>query len=249
MLLALMIFASGATASDECSAFTARLSEPVVIETRRIGPEQLKPDRQPAGSVAYSGGRRAHRIGDLVYHGYGVEIRSSDVRFDGIRVDPLRGVRHRCGYAINGPSAWNAFDTALPAWTVHFAQIPGQDEVEPGAIEAFLTGAVPAVVGYRPGPSWPVYSSAGRFFVGVMHPTGIFDKSIIVAFANALGPSRTRIMARLPMPVERLSVTPGLHDANQHLNLTFRKEGGSLGLVVLQLDETSANKIAKALSH
>jgi hypothetical protein len=115
-------------ATPDCAAFASRVSEPLEITAAQI------PGAALAGTVANAPGvgeRPRFRVGELFYRGYGLAITSSDPRFEAVSTRPDRSARHPCGYSLDWPSGWNAYDVRKTALTTNFAKAPR--EGDPGS--------------------------------------------------------------------------------------------------------------------
>jgi hypothetical protein len=244
-IAALLLSTSSAV---DCEAFVRQLDTPVAISARPITASQL------AGSAvkplpSQRGARSGSRIGELVYRGYGVELRSKDPRFKSIRVRNSSSFAHDCGHAVRAPGGWNAFDEKLATWTLGFDKRPNQHGPPPGAIEAASKGARPVLKGARVGPTFPVGSGSRSFFLGVMYPEGKRNESLIVAFADRPQATPARVLARLRMHVQFLGVLPALHSSETYVDVYERTADGALRHVVLELDRPTRDRIAHELNR
>lgn len=237
---------SGAPAAA-CADFARRVAEPVAIAVRPVTAQQLMGVDDPRETSPLPV-RSPIRIGELDYRGYGIDIRSDDPRFAAIRIDQQRGLHHRCGQAVVGPSGWNAFDSDLASYTLRFEPVRGTVQAHPGAATAAQTGAVPVLDGHEAGPSWPVQAGGRRFFLGVMHPAGSAERSVIVAFAARSGRMPARVLARLPMHIDGFTVLPDLHRPVQLLSLAARSPDGALRQIVLEMSDETRAAIAAGLT-
>jgi hypothetical protein len=239
MIAALML--AGALAGEDCTAFAARLNEPVAIRLSSIPSEALGGRPLP---IPVSDERPAVAIGDLAYRGYGLTIRSSDARFRDLVVQPGVGSRHPCGFVVEGPSGWNAFDANRSRWNMVFK--PQARDLAPAATLAAEHGARPVLAGFRASATSPVYTGGTVYFIGLMHPAKR-SETVIVAFADSKTQAPARILARLPLRIDEVSITPGLHTPQLFLNLEGRDEDGALNRFVLEMSDETARRYGAAL--
>lgn len=243
MLLAALLIA--ATSPADCQAFAKLVDTPVAISATPITARQLAAQAIQELPPPLPGIRGGSRIGELIYLGDGLEIRSADPRFQGIRVRHNSVAAHDCGYSVDGPSGWNALDKDLAARKIRFEKKGGADIPSPGAMEAAAMGARPLLKGATAGPTWPLWSGPSKVFLAVMYPDGKPQESLIVAFAGRPYATPARVLARLRMHVQGLSVMPALHAPGLFLYLHERTEDGALRHVVLKLEHETAEKLAR----
>lgn len=233
MMLALAMLA---LAAPDCARFAAAAAAPMSIESEPIASQSLGGPPMPAASATTPA---EVRIGMLVYRGHGVALRSADPRFAEIEVVPGRGAFHPCGYHVEGPNGWNALDADRSRWTMRF--VPNRHPLPPGTV-AF--GITPQLADHVAGPSWPIRAASKRYFLGLMHPVDGSDRSVIVTFPDRPGLVPARIVARLPLAVRDLNLTPPLHWSDHAVNLTQRGADGTLRRIVLHLDSKTAEALA-----
>lgn len=227
----------------DCLAFQARITDPAPIAFQAIAGERLGGRRLPA----QAGQHERFQVGDFVYQGHGIEIRSPDPRFADLVIEPGTGVRHRCGNAVLAPSGWNADALRPEARALTFLPMR-QTEVAPGAIAASEAGVRPVLAGHRAGATWPLYTRGGRVFLGLMHPEDGRRETVIVAFADRRGDMPAMVMARLPERFEGLTVVPGLHAPPDYVNLDGFTADRALLQVVLALPEPLEDRLFQAVS-
>lgn len=238
MFAALLL--AGALAGENCATFAARVAEPVAIGMSSIPSEALGGRPLPTPT---SGERTAVAIGDLTYRGYGLTIRSADTRFLQLFVQPGVGARHTCGFILDGPSGWNAFDANRSRLNMVFK--PQARDLAPGATLAAEHGARPVLAGFQAGATWPVYTGGTPFFIGLMH-SGEKAETVIVAFADSETQAPARILARLPLRIDEVSITPGLHTPVLFFNLEGRDRDGALNRFVLEMSDETARRFGAA---
>lgn len=176
-----------------------------------------------------------YEVGSFTYEGHGVELTSSDPIFTELVLDQRFGLRHRCGNTASGPTGWNAPDKNLSHWSLMIEPRVDLSDPAPGSLAAQKRGAQPVFWGYKAGATWPVSSTDGSFFIGLMHPEDGSAKTLIVAFRDAPQPTPALVIGKLPIKFDTLSIIPELHGPDSYLNLDgFRK--GRLTRVVLRID-------------
>ena len=245
LLTALLIFV---TVPADCEAFARQINTPVAISASPITAEQLAGSAVEALAPT-SGVRSASKIGQLIYRGNGLELRSVDPRFEGIRVRHNIDFAHECGYEVRGPGGWNARDEKQTGWNLRFQRSPGGGHPPPGGTEMAKSGARPVLSGAVAGPSWPTDSGSRELVLGVMYPEGKPDESLIVAFAGGPDARSPRVLARVRMHVQGFSVVPALHSPTYYLNLHERTRDGALRHVVLELEKPMRERIASELER
>jgi hypothetical protein len=220
LTIALLVFGAGVACSVE--------PQQVPVSVRHLSGEALRGTADPTS-------RGRYRVGDFEYVGDGVVSRSVDPRFYELVLDQQLGLRHRCGNAAVGPSAWDADDRDLSHSFVRIEGGFGRSKPSPGSVAAKEKGARPVLWGYVAGASWPVYSREGSFFLGLMHPENGAPETAIVAFRDVPQASSAILMAGLPMKVDTLNIVPEMHGPNKYLHLGSLG-GGELTNFVLKLD-------------
>lgn len=159
---------------------------------------------------------------------------------------PDRDARHPCGYSLDGPSGWNAYDIRKTGWTTKFVKSPPEDY--PGSSMAAKASAAPVLEGFHAGSTWPVFVDEGMFFFGLMHADGIVSDTVVVAFPAKGGASTAIVLATLPMGFERIIALPGLHsNRNLYISLEGRYGGSTLNRVTLEMDTETQSRLAKVL--
>lgn len=231
-----------ATAMD-CAAFEAGIATPAPVAFKAISGERLGGRRLPD----QPGQDARFQVGDLVYQGRGIEIRSTDPRLADLVIIPGFGVRHRCGNFFYGPVGWNANDGSPEAQVVTF-QPRRLGPIAPGAVAAAETGVRPVLAGYSAGPTWPLYTNKGRVFLGLMYPDNARRETVIVAFAEREGEAPAKIVARLNERFEGLTVIPGLHTPPDYVNLDGFTADHALLQVVLTLPDSVKQGLFSAVS-
>ncbi|MFD1034271.1 hypothetical protein ACFQ15_06360 [Sphingomonas hankookensis] len=189
------------------------------------------------------------RVGPFVYQGYGNTVRSNDPRFGDLLLGSGGGLRHRCGNQVFPPSPWNRPRTgSMPGMiAVLRAATPAPDTGQFGDTEAERHGVRPILAGHVAGPSWPVYHDGGTFFLGLMYPMNNADQTRLVAFRDEAGAVPALSLAVLPMRLQAMNVTPGLHEPDDYLNLAaLRPE--ELVQITLRSSPGAMASIAAALS-
>jgi len=236
-----LILLTGLAATQDCAAFTSRVAEPLAITATQI------PGAAMAGTVVNGLGDRPWvRVGELFYRGYGLAITSSDPRFEAVSTPLDRSARHPCGYSLDWPSGWNAYDVRKTAWTTNFEKAP--PEGDPAASMAAKAGAEPLLDGFHVGSTTPVFIDGSMLFLGLMHAEGPSTNTVIVAFSARRGASPAHVLARLPLSFERITALPGLHnDRNIYIDLEGRSGGGALNRVTLQIDAQTQVSLAKSV--
>jgi hypothetical protein len=223
--------------NSECTSFYDQVTIPMIVHARPISGEAL-------GGISQAGDRepaRSFRIGPFSYTGEGREAHSTDPRFEGVRVSAERGLYHRCGhrmeiifdrptgYPTKGPDA---------SFSIHFERTFGLQHA-PGRSAAAMAGMIPVVNGYEPGASWPIHvPGATNSFIGLMHPKGGGSETLIVSFGKSGAAYSTRILARLPMRYQSISLLPQLHDSSSQVTLVGRDPDGPYRSIVLEIADS-----------
>lgn len=236
-MLLLAILAASPTL--ECKAFAARADEPVAITTEIVTASALGGIAEGSTSPGH---RTRFRVGELVYEGHGVTMRSSDPRFAEIALD--EPARHPCGYDVDMPSGWNANDTNLQSRAIIFRRPPEPDAAAQ-KINRMLAERLNAPP--KPGMRASVSSASSTFFLGLLHPEGTDGETMIVAYRNAPQTS-ARILARLPMRFDTISTMPDLHSPRYSIYLDGRRADGAIDRVVLELSQSVRDALARDLA-
>lgn len=214
--------------------------DPIVITVVPLPAASLGGQAEPSLPGQY-------RVGEFTYRGYGIVETSSDPRFRDLVLDRHRGLRHRCGNGVSGPSGWNALDPNLARWTMRIDPRQAPSEPSRGSLEAGLRGTRPVLKGYVDGPTWPVFSSGKRYFLGLMHPADGAAGTLIVAFRDAPGPTPALVVARMTMTLDTLSLLPDLHRPLYSVALDALS-GTTLTKVVLHIGDDRLNDIGARLT-
>jgi hypothetical protein len=241
MLLLAALATAQASPPVDCAAFAKQADTPVVISTTPIAPAEIG----SSGPLPQApGSSQTFAVGKLVYSNGGVSIRSTDPRFAQIEIGDSPYPHHRCGYAIDGPTGWNARDQNLSKATLKFQP---QSAGTIGPSDAAKRGSVPTLAGYQPGQSARIFGSWGMYFIGLMH-RGNRPETVVVAFSARHGPSDARILARIPMRFDGLQILPYIHGPGFDLSLEGRDPDGTLHRANLSLTGTEADRIAVGLA-
>ena len=234
----LLAAAAGLSVAD-CEAFRARAAEPMSIAVEIITGERLggRPAQQPPGTTM-----PRSTLGPFVYAGQGMLIRSKDPRFRQIKLDNWR--RHPCGYVVVGPSAGNIDDKDRSRWAWTFERDTAT-ELPPGLLALEEQHSIPLLAGYQAGAAWPVYAPQGQYFIGLMHSRSKDNETIIVAFSQKAGPSPARILARVPLWLDSVTVVPALHHPHSTLNLLGWQPDGAIAEIGLDFSAEADRMLAE----
>lgn len=230
MIIAMLL----AHTAIDCSAFDQDADRPVAILARSIAAEELAP------AIVTAEEPGAKKIGELLYRGKGLALQSADPRFAEIEVGNTHAPTHPCGYIVQGPSGWDFSGSEPTTKSMRFLR--GLGRQNPGSIAAAAAGAVPHLPGAVPGPTWPMWSRNGQYFLGVM-PAKSTNESAIVAFAGRSGKVPARELARIRMRVTSFSVVPDLHRPTTYLHLSGRAPEGSLWMIVLEMPGSAESRL------
>lgn len=201
------------------------------------------------GAVPDPKDNAVQRVGPFVYQGYGNTVRSSDPRFGDLLLGAGGGLHHRCGNQVFPPSPWNRSRTGSMPGVMEVLRSPTAafDTGQFGDTEAERHGVRPILAGHVAGPSWPLYHDRSTFFLGLMYPIGNADQTRLVAFRDEAGAVPALSLAVLPMRLQTMNVTPGLHERNDYLNLAaLRAE--EMVQITLRISPEATASIAAALS-
>lgn len=241
MLLLAALATAQASPAIDCATFAKQADTPVVISTTPITPAEIGSD----GSLPQvPGSSQTFAVDKLVYSSGGVSIRSTDPRFAQIEIGDSPYPHHRCGYAIDGPTGWNARDPNLSTETLKFQP---QSAGTTGPSDAAKRGSVPVLAGYQPGQSARIFGSWGMVFIGLMHRSNR-PETVVVAFSARRGPSEARVLARIPIRFDGLQILPYLHTSGYDLSLEGRDPDGTLHRANLSLTGAEADRVAAGLA-
>jgi hypothetical protein len=179
-------------------------------------------------------------IGPFSYVGAGREAQSADPRFEGVRVSSERGLYHRCGHQMeivyDRPTG-EPSEGLDASFSVRFATEFGLQYAS-GKTAAVVAGAIPVVNGYKPGANWPIHAPAVvNAFIGLMHPEDGRPETLIVRFDRSADPVATKVLARLPMRFQSISVLPNLHKAGAQATLVGKDPNGPYRSIVLEMPD------------
>lgn len=169
------------------------------------------------------------RIGSYAYEGKGVRITSDDPRFADLRIDPVLAVpRLSSGERL---VTWNLVG-ATGGGQCRLALTPDAPPARHRSQLANEVGAQARLTGYRAGASWPFGTER---FVGLMHPEGRGNRTLIVTFAS--GPDhKTRVEADVPLAIQSIQTSPPIHGGPWSLLLIGLQADGSVVQAVLQTE-------------
>lgn len=167
------------------------------------------------------------RIGSFSYKGEGVRITSDDPRFASFLVDPTSLVTR----LPNGDrlAMWNL----VQANGGGACRLPIAKYVPPVRPFPPVTqvAARAHVAGFRPGVS----QRFGGRYVGLMHPDGQEDRTLIVTFREGTE-HQTRIEADVPLALQGLQVRPPMHAGLWSLLIIGRQSDGKIIQAVLDAE-------------
>jgi hypothetical protein len=233
-LLALILGLGQAPAVD-CEQFAARMAEPIIVRLEPLTGAAL-------GAQPLAAGRYA--LGKFIVERPGMIMHSNDTRVGGFVLDGQRDLHHVCGYEIRLPPT--ARDGS-PTHEIVLSQKWRTPAAPPAAIRAQKVGATPVLDGHSPGPSWPLSTSSGDAFIGIMHPQDRPSETTLVLFASKQGQVPAVVLARLPFRFQSIRALPIYHATQHGIWIEALQADGTWRRLDLRIDDADLNALAAQL--